>query len=337
MQEIERLQPQSIFPMPSAWIFASVFLALMFIGAVVIGRAPIAGSIVTIFAFAAIHNFMEFRYFAARMPVRWGRSKTYYWVGIGGVVVLALIYTVIYSSTGWLWSMRTTAYASAGWNSLFVLWVGLLFYLRGRQKPKTDWAIAFPIAMLVMAFIWRFPAYWSLALVYVHPFIAMWFLERQIRRTKPEWLRAYHICLATIPVFVIGLYLALASRPALPTDTPLLWRISQHAGSEIIPGLSSHFLVTTHVFLETIHYSVWVILIPIIDPRAIPWRTSTIPLAANRNGIPKIISVLIIASFIMVIAFWVGFSVDYSVTREIYFGLAMAHVVAEFPFLVKML
>ena len=43
-------------------------------------------SIATIFLFAGPHNLMEFRYFAARMPVRWGRSRLYYSVGIGGVV-----------------------------------------------------------------------------------------------------------------------------------------------------------------------------------------------------------------------------------------------------------
>jgi hypothetical protein len=37
------------------------------------------------------------------------------------------------------------------------------------------------------------------------------------------------------------------------------------------------------------------------------------------------------------IALWAGFSADYVVTRDIYFAFAIAHVLAEFPFLVKML
>ena len=34
---------------------------------------------------------------------------------------------------------------------------------------------------------------------------------------------------------------------------------------------------------------------------------------------------------------WIGFSIDYTTTRDIYFAFAIAHVMAEFPFLVKML
>jgi hypothetical protein len=34
---------------------------------------------------------------------------------------------------------------------------------------------------------------------------------------------------------------------------------------------------------------------------------------------------------------WLGFSMDYSTTRDIYFTVAIAHVLAEVPFLLKML
>jgi hypothetical protein len=122
---------------------------------------------------------------------------------------------------------------------------------------------------------------------YLHPLIAMWFLERQIRRTKPEWLRGYHICLATIPIFLLVLWVALSSQPNLSEETRLFWRIAQHAGSEILPGLSSRLLVATHVFLESIHYFVWILLIPLVDRRAIPWRLRDIPCWRMRMD-PKI-------------------------------------------------
>ena len=49
---------------------------------------------------------MEFRYFAARMPLRWGKSRTFYSVGIGGVIVLAAAYLTLYFASGnWLWSL----------------------------------------------------------------------------------------------------------------------------------------------------------------------------------------------------------------------------------------
>jgi hypothetical protein len=318
--------------------FAVSMIAAFTVAALLIGSFPLAASIVTIFLFAGVHNLMEFRYFAARMPVRWGRSRLFYAVGIGGVVVLAAAYLTLYFASGnWLWAELNWATFSAMWNTGFVLWLALLVYFRGRQRPKSDWSWAFPAALLLAALAWLVPQYWSLALVYIHPFIAMWFLERQLRRTRPQWLRAYHVCLASIPVFVVLLWWLLANKPSLPEDTGLFLRITQHAGSGILMGVSSHFLVATHVFLESIHYFVWILLLPLIDPRAVPWRFGEIPLFSNKNGLPKMIAGLLIIGVVAMIALWAGFAFDYSTTRDIYFAFAITHVLAEFPFLVKML
>jgi hypothetical protein len=40
---------------------------------------------------------------------------------------------------------------------------------------------------------------------------------------------------------------------------------------------------------------------------------------------------------LLVVALWLGFSVDYTTTRDIYFTVAITHVLAEAPFLLKML
>lgn len=334
MQELR----QAKIEITSAHIFVFTFMAFCAIGAAIIGMFPLQLSIATIFLFAGVHNLMEFRYFAARMPVRWGRSRLYYSVGIGGVVVLTIAYLWLYFASGnWLWSKASWAMVAAMWNTAFILWVGVLFYLRGKQRPKSDWGWAFPVVFFLAASAWIVPQYWSLALVYLHPFVAMWFLERQIRRTKPEWLRAYHYCLLSIPLFLIAMWATLVGQPNLSEETNLFWRIGQHAGSEILPGISSHLMVATHVFLETIHYFVWILLIPLIDKRAIPWKLRDVPLFANANGIPKIFATFFIFSVAVVIALWAGFAVDYAQTRDIYFAFAIGHVMAEFPFLVKML
>lgn len=313
------------------------FVSCCAIAAAAIGAFPLQLSIVTIFLFAGVHNLMEFRYFAARMPVRWGRSRMYYSVGIGGVIVLAVSYLLLYfSSDNWLWSGDTAAYLSLSWNSAFIFWIGLLLYLRGKQK-RGDWSWAVPLVLLIAAAAWAAPQFWSLSLVYLHPLIALWFLERQIRRTKPEWLRAYHLCLASIPIFVGVLWLALAAQSNLPEETRLFWRIAQHAGSEILPGISNHLLVATHVFLETIHYFVWLLLIPLVDPRAVPWRLNDVPLFANSKGIPKLFIAFCVLAVAVVFTLWFGFAVDYTTTRDIYFAFAIGHVLAEFPFLIKML
>ena len=45
---------------------------------------------------------------------------------------------------------------------------------------------------------------------------------------------------------------------------------------------------------------------------------------------------LVCAALVM-LALWVGFAADYATTRDIYFTFAMAHVLAEAPFLIRLL
>jgi hypothetical protein len=322
----------------SGTVFTVAFVISCAVAASVIGSFPLEMSIATIFLFAGVHNVMEFRYFIARMPVRWGKSRTYYSVGIGGVIALAASYLTLYFGTGnWLWSDETGPIFAAFWNTGLIVWVGTLIYLRGQQTKSRDWSWAIPAALFLAALAWLMPQYWSLALVYLHPFVAMWFLERQIRRTKREWLTAYRFCLACVPAFVAILWLLLANRPDLPESTPLFWRISQHAGGDILRGLSSHFLVATHVFLESIHYFVWILLIPMVDRRAIPWRLSEVPMFANGAVTRPFLAGAFVFAIGVVVALWSGFAVDYTATRDIYFAFAIGHVLAEFPFLIKML
>ena len=333
MQEIRT----SSFGLTSAHIFAAGFLLAGALGAALIASFPLQLSIVTIFLFAGPHNLMEFRYFASRMPVRWGRSRAFYSVGIGGVAVLTAAYLTLYFASGnWLWSAESWQIYAAVWNTAFVLWVGLLFHLRGKQRRR-DWSIAFAVALFLAALAWVVPQYWSLALVYLHPFVAMWFLERQIRRTRAEWLRAYHFCLASIPIFLMVIWAATAGQPRLSEETNLFWRIVQHSGGDMLLGVSSHLLVATHVFLESIHYFVWLLIIPLVDRRALPWRLSDVPLFANANGFPRLFAGFLVAGAAVTLALWFGFAVDYTTTRDIYFAFAIGHVLAEMPFLVKML
>ncbi|MEO5858263.1 MAG: hypothetical protein ABIR33_04865 [Pyrinomonadaceae bacterium] len=333
MQDI-RVKP---FQLTSANLFLIAFVSACAVGAALIGSFPLQLSIVTIFLFAGPHNVMEFRYFAARMPVRWGRSRPFYSLGIGGVVVLTAAYLTLYFASGnWMWSLASWQIYAAVWNTALILWVGSLFYLRGKQRRR-DWSLALAAAFFLAGLAWIVPQYWSLALVYLHPFVALWFLERQIRRTRPNWLRAYHLCLLSIPVFLFLIWVAVSNQPNLPQDTNLFWRINQHAGSAILPSISSHLLVATHVFLESIHYFVWLLLIPLVDRRAIPWRLKEVPIFANTNGIARVFAAFLAFSVGVSLALWFGFAIDYATTRDLYFAFAIGHVLAEFPFLVKML
>jgi len=338
MQAVEKINAANNLARGSSSVLAAAGVAFAVVTATAVGSAPLQASILTIFLFAGVHNFMEFRYFLARMPIRWGRSGPFYLFAISGAVGLTAGYLAIYFLAGnWLWSLVAWQTAVSVWNSLFILWVGLLFYLRGKHKPGRDWTPAIAIALFVAGLSWLAPSFWSLSLVYVHPLIALWFADRQIRRSRPQWLRAYRTVLASIPIVLAVLWVTLGRAPDLPAGSALYWRIAQHAGASVLTGFSTHLLVATHVFLESLHYAVWIILIPLVDRRATPWTLRTIPLYAGRGGFPVPVAVGVLVSAMLVPVLWAGFTLDYGTTRDIYFGFAIAHVLAEFPFLVKML
>src|SRR5436305_15041396 len=118
MQEIRAAR----FEWTSAHTLLAGFLLACALAAFVIGSFPLQMSIATIFLFAGVHNVMEFRYFAARMPLRWGKSTAFYSVGIVGVVILAAAYLTLYFASGnWLWSLDSWRSLTAVWNSAFVV------------------------------------------------------------------------------------------------------------------------------------------------------------------------------------------------------------------------
>jgi len=60
-------------------------------------------------------------------------------------------------------------------------------------------------------------------------------------------------------------------------------------------------------------------------------------LGYDEKGFPKFVFAAIAIRIGIMIALWIGFSANYVVTRDIYFAFAIAHVMAELPFLIKML
>jgi hypothetical protein len=336
-----------------AWPFALVALALVSAAAIFAGWMPLRASIVTVFLFAGPHNWFELRYFLARLPARLGRSRNFFIVAGAGVATLVATYAALpLLGETWLWNDGAWTLAVGVWNSLLVLWLAALVWMRGRQSARRDWSWSFAVALALIGVNWLAPHVFSLALVYLHPLVALWFLERHLRRTRPvAWRRAYHLCLAALPLFVGLLWWQLASAPALAAgQDALALRITRHAGSEILRNTSSHLLVATHVFLETLHYSVWLLALPLVGklkggPKGglkagdgAPWRFESLPLVRHpRRGWPRLIRTLLVAASLCVVLLWLAFLADYPTTRDLYFTLAMAHVLAEAPFLLRML
>lgn len=340
-------------------VFGGTLILCAFFSALFASWLPLQFSVVTVFLFAGPHNWFELRYFLTRLPVRFGKSRNFFvtaFAGIGFLTISYIALPVLYSFNLFPDHLWPTMLAS--WNSLLLLWIGVLVWLRGKNKHRRDWVWALPVAFGLCALNWLAPEFFSLGIVYLHPLVALWFLDRHLARTRPHWLGTYRRCLCLLPLLLIGMFWQLSRTAALPDDNGLFWRITQHAGAQLLPNVSSHALVTTHVFLEMLHYGVWLVALPLIAPlaknlvmtgdsqklstpstprREAIWRVKTVPVARHPRGFPKLVATALGVGVFLVAVLWFGFSVDYATTRDVYFTVAIAHVLAEAPFLLRML
>lgn len=325
-------------------VFAGILIACACLSALLASWLPLQVSVVTVFLFAGPHNWFELRYFLMRLPLRFGKSRNFFLTAFAGIGFLTLAYValpVLYRFG--FWPDNAWPAILASWNTLLLLWLGALVWLRGKQRSRRDWSWAIPLALGLCSLNWLAPEFFSLGIVYLHPLIALWFLDRHLRRTRPEWLRVYRRCLCLLPLLLAGMFWQLSRTPALADDNGLFWRITQHAGAQLLPNVSSHVLVAVHVFLEMLHYGVWLIALPLIASRRITgahsriWNIKTVPLARHPRGFPKLVATALAFGVFLVAILWFGFSVDYATTRDVYFTVAIAHVLAEAPFLLKML
>ena len=322
----------------SAKVFAAVLITSACLSAALASWLPLQMSIVTVFLFAGPHNWFEARYFLMRLPARFGRSRNFFLVAFAGIGLLTATYVslpALYYAN--VWSGANWPSAIATWNTLMLLWISALVLMRGKQKVNRDWFWVLPVAFALCGLNWLAPEMFSLAIVYIHPMIALWFLDRHLRRTKSEWLTTYRRGLIFLPLLIAGMLWQLSRTSSLTDDNGLFWRITQHAGAQLLPNVSSHMLVSTHVFLEMLHYGVWIIALPLIGASGAIWKVTTIPLARRSLGFPKLIAAFLICGLFAVILLWLGFSTNYTMTRDIYFTVAMAHVLAEAPFLLRMI
>lgn len=322
-------------------VLALGFVALACGAAVLSGALPVAFAVATVFLFAGPHNWFEARYALGRLPARTGKLWGFFAVSAVGIVGLSAAYAALpflLSDAG--------MELYAGWCSVFLLWIALLVWMRSRTNPRFDGGWVWPVALLGCAGVWLNPVALPMALVYLHPLMALWLLDRELTRSRPAWRFAYRIAVACIPLLLVGLWWQLRDSPDLPgTDQVTLafapqavsaTTLTDHAGAWAMPDLSPHFLVAAHTFLEMVHYGVWVILIPLVGLRSWPWQLKAIPAARPSKSRARAVAAILLFGLSVVLVLWVCFGIDYETTRRVYFTVAMLHVLAEVPFLLRM-
>lgn len=317
------------------------FVALAVGAAVLSGALPVAFAFATVFLFAGPHNWFEARYALGRLPARAGKLWGFFAVSLLGIVGLSAVYAALPFAVP---QFGMGLYA--GWCTAFLFWVALLVWMRSRTNPRFDGGWVWPVACLVCAGAWLNPVALPMALVYLHPLMALWLLDRELTRSRPAWRFAYRCAALCVPVLLLALWWQLRDSPDLPgTDQVTLAfaptavharTLTDHAGAWAMPGVSPHFLVAAHTFLEMVHYGVWVLLIPLIGLRSWPWQLKAIPAARPSRSRARAVAAILLFGLSVVVVLWVCFGIDYETTRRIYFTVAMLHVLAEVPFLLRM-
>src|SRR6516165_334761 len=214
---------------PGVW-FATGFVAIAIGAAALSGALPIRFSIATVFLFAGPHNWLEARYALGRLPARAGKLRGFFLISLTGIIGLSAGYAILYWG---LSSAGPTEYAV--WDTTFIFWIATLIWMRSRTNPKFDGGWVWPAAFLLCAGVWLNPFALNIALVYLHPLMALWLLDRELTRSRPQWRRAYHRVIACIPLLLIVLWAQLRGSPDLPgSDTvsdTLKQAIVNHSGA----------------------------------------------------------------------------------------------------------
>jgi hypothetical protein len=320
--------------------FIVATLVVLAAAALLAGLAPIAFSLVTVFLFAGPHNWAEARYILTRLPARWGKLAFFFVLAGAGVVGL----TAAFAALTWLavtqvWTAEEWAGPAAWWNAVLLMWVAALLLLRSRHNPRRSWALPIGVALALVPACWVAPELWGLALVYLHPMLAMWILDRELGRRRRAWRPAYRVCLAGLPLCLAFMWACLRHAPPLPGEghDALTVRLSQHAGAGLLAFLPAHLLVATHAFLEMVHYGVWLLLIPLVGWGGAAWDLRAVPLARRCAEARFAVAGVLVMGVGLVLALWLGFLVNYAATRDIYFTLALCHVLAEIPLVARLL
>lgn len=324
--------------------FAVCFVVLALGAAWLSVALPISVAFVAVFLFAGPHNWFELRYALGRLPARTGRLRGFFVISGLGVVGLSGAYATL----PFLMS-RSDLLTELGfslWNTAFLFWVALLVWMRSRTNPRFEGGWVWPLACLLTAVVWLSPYTLPLALVFLHPLMALWLLDRELTRSRPEWRRNYRCVVGCVPLAVLAMWWQLRGVPNLPgTDQITLAfgptvradTLTNHVGASLLPGVSPYFLVATHTFLELVHYGVWVVLMPLIGLRSWPWQMETIPVSRRGQSWSRGVAAILLSGVLLVGVLWVCFGIDYETTRRVYFTVAMLHVLAEIPFLLRMI
>jgi len=312
----------------------AVLIGIVAAAAVVSAVAPIEVAMLSVLAFAGPHNWFELRYLLGRLPSRLSPFRGFFLTAALGVVLLSA------GSIALAWQSRSGLSSSVPWGPLWLTglagWIAVLVALRAREVPgrSADWVV--PAALLAAAAGWWAPELLGLALVYLHPLVALWFLDRELRARRRALRPAYRRALWLLPAALALIWVVGPPQVAYAAVRPgVIDAIGRQAGAGLFGAFGGR-LIASHAFLELVHYGVWILLIPIVAVRGRLLRPADIPIRRRPDWLGTAVVVALGVGAAVAVSLWVGFSLDYQATRDLYFTVAIVHVLVEVPALVRL-
>lgn len=319
-------------------IFGACVLLFMFVASAFTIVAPIAVSVMIVFLFAGPHNYAEARYFLTRLPGRMGRLKPFFLVSCLGVLLLSASFPLPGRLPAWMgWSPMASLWLTGLWNTLFIGWCTTLVIMRSQLPPRHDWEYAAPVGLAAIGLSWLSPGILPFVLVYAHPLMGLWILDRELKAKSVSLQRVFRWCLCLLPALIVLQWNGTGAweSDVLRLSSDVRDQILRHSSLPLFAPESGPRLVAVHAFLELLHYGVWLIAIPVVSGRVYSAEFASIPVM--KTSLRTAIRWGLLLSALVVVLLWLFFLADYRTTRDLYFTVATIHVLAEIPFLLRLL
>ena len=316
-------------PDPAVAVHRSSTITLLVLAAVCLSLAialgaPIATAVIGLILFGILHNLLEIRYVAGRFGGLLGRPFLELLVAlVTGIVVCRLLAGVV---------GRPARLAEIVLGYV-ILAAAARHGLDGRRRVAA-WVLIGGAAAVSLTF----PTYHFVVLTHLHnvvPLFFLWEWSRRItsRRGRQAFRAVQVLWVIAIPAVVLLGFLdgSLSADPGIVRSvvgdgqTVLAASAPPSAAATV---LGMRFL-TVFAFMQTMHYVVWVALLPRVAPDAsaafearVPWVTG-----------PRLWAV----GFVAAALFAVLFGLDFAQGKTLYAALASYHAYLELPVLLALL
>ncbi|WP_020145627.1 hypothetical protein [Terracoccus sp. 273MFTsu3.1] len=316
-------------PDPAVAVHRSSTITLLVLAAVCLSLAialgaPIATAVIGLILFGILHNLLEIRYVAGRFSGLLGRPFLELLAAlVTGIVVCRLLAGVV----------GRPAQLAEIVLGYVILAAAARHGLDGRRRVAA-WVLIGAAAAVSLTF----PTYHFVVLTHLHnvvPLFFLWEWSRRItsRRGRQAFRAVQLLWVVAIPAVVLLGFLdgSLSADPGIVRSVvgdgqTVLAASAPPSATATVLGMR---FLTVFAFMQTMHYVVWVALLPRVAPDAsaafearVPWMTG-----------PRLWAM----GFLAASLFAVLFGLDFAQGKTLYAALASYHAYLELPVLLALL